>query len=285
MPADSTTFDAIGTRWTISADGSLDASTLARVHDRIASYDETWSRFRDDSLVARMSREAGTYRLPPEGPALLDLYDRLDERTAGAVSPLVGRSLVRLGYDADLTLRPSGAPVPAPRDALVRDGDLLHVLEPVLLDVGAAGKGQLVDLVGAELRACGVDAFLIDAGGDLLHAGDRPARVGLSQPGDPSRVIGVVELRDAALCGSGVDLRRWGDGWHHVLDARTGWPTLDVVATWTVAGSAMVADGLATALFFTDPDRLEVAFDLTYVRVHADGTVRYSLGLPGEVFR
>jgi thiamine biosynthesis lipoprotein len=150
--------------------------------------------------------------------------------------------------------------------------------------VGAAGKGQLVDLVGAELRACGVQGFLVDAGGDLLHAGDRPARVGLRQPGDPRSVIGVVELQDAALCGSGVDLRSWGDGWHHVLDARTGWPARDVVATWAVAPTAMEADGLATALFFADPDRLEVAFDLTYVRVHADGTVRYSLGLPGEVF-
>ena len=46
----------------------------------------------------------------------------------------------------------------------------------------------------------------------------------------------------------------------------------------------MVADGLATAHFVADADRLEAAFDHTYVRVHVDGSMRYSLGLPGELF-
>ena len=57
-------FDAIGTRWSIHVDGPLDVVTRARVHSRIASYDAVRSRFRDDSVVAQMSREPGTYRLP-----------------------------------------------------------------------------------------------------------------------------------------------------------------------------------------------------------------------------
>ncbi len=285
-------FDAIGTRWTVRTPDPLDGVTLDRVHARIAGYDAVWSRFRADSLVARMARRPGVYGLPAEGVALLDLYDVLGERTDGAVSPLVGRSLERLGYDAAHTLVPSGPPVAAPRaaDVLDRDGDRLVVREPVLLDVGAAGKGQLVDLVADVLAACGVDDVLVDAGGDVLRRGgagggrSEPVRVGLQQPGDATRAVGVVELDDAAVCGSGVDRRAWGDGLHHVLDARTGAPTRDVVATWAVAGSAMVADGLATALFFAEPERLEVLFDLEYVVLHADGSARWSLGLPGEVF-
>jgi thiamine biosynthesis lipoprotein len=279
-------FDAIGTRWSIHVDGPLDVVTLARVRSRIEAYDAVWSRFRDDSVVSRMSREAGTYRLPAEAGPLLDLYATLGRVTDGAVSPLVGRSLVRLGYDAGYSLRASGDAVPAPAwdDVLERDGDILVVREPVLLDVGAAGKGQLVDLVAAELRDCGVEQYVVDAGGDLLHRGGAPFRVALQQPGEPTRAIGVVDLDGAALCGSASDRRVWGDGLHHVLDARTGRPTDDVVATWVVADSAMVADGLATAHFVADADRLEAAFAHTYVRVQADGRVRYSLGLPGELF-
>jgi thiamine biosynthesis lipoprotein len=279
-------FDAIGTRWSIHVDGPLDVVTLARVRSRIAAYDAVWSRFRDDSLVAQMSREPGRYRLPVEAGPLLDLYATLARCTDGAVSPLVARSLVRLGYDAEYSLRPSGAAEPAPlwEDVLERDGDTLVVREPVLLDVGAAGKGQLVDLVAAELRDCGIDRYVVDAGGDLVHRGGERFRVALQVPGDPMRALGVVELDGAALCGSAVDRRAWGDGLHHVLDARTGLPTRDVVATWVVADSAMVADGLATAHFFADPDRLEAAFDHTYVRLQADGRARYSLGFPGEVF-
>lgn len=278
-------FDAIGTRWTLRTPAPLDEAVLARVHACVAAYDAVWSRFRPDSLVARIARAPGVHALPEHGVALLDLYDVLDERTGGAVSPLVGRSLERLGYDPGLTLVPAGPPAPAPRvaDVLERDGDRLVVHEPVLLDVGAAGKGQLVDLVAAELAACGVEDVLVDAGGDVLRHGT-PVRVGLQQPGDASRAVGVVEVGDAAVCGSGVDRRAWGDGLHHVVDARTGAPTRDVVATWAVASTAMVADGLATALFFVEPERLQVRFDLEYVCIHADGRVQWSLGLPGEVF-
>lgn len=279
-------FDAIGTRWAIHADGPLDVVTLARVRARIAAYDAVWSRFRDDSLVARMSREPGSYPLPAEAGPLLDLYATLARCTDGAVSPLVGRALAHLGYDARYSMRPTGEAGPAPAwdDVLEWDGETLVVREPVLLDVGAAGKGQLVDLVAAELRDCGIEQYVVDAGGDLVHHGGEPFRVALQQPGDPARAIGVVELDGAALCGSAVDRRAWGDGLHHVVDARTGLPTQDVIATWVVAESAMLADGLATAHFFADPDLLEAAFDHTYVRIGSDERVRYSLGLPGELF-
>ncbi len=284
MPRPEVAFEAIGTGWTITTPDPLADATLARVHAVIDAYDRTWSRFRDDSTVAALARDGGTRTFPAHAAELLDLYDVLEQRTHGAVTPLVGRSLARLGYDADYRLRPSGPPVPAPRDVLVRDGATVTVERPVLLDVGAAGKGQLVDLVAAELRACGVGEYVVDAGGDMLHRGPDALRVGLQVPGDPTCVLGVVELRDAALCGSAVDRRAWGDGLHHVVDARTGVPTSAVVATWVVAERAMVADALATALFFTDPDLLADLVEHTYVQVGADGRARFALNLPGEVF-
>jgi len=284
VPGAETAFDAIGTRWCIDTPAPLADATLDRIRAVIDAYDAVWSRFRDDSVVARIARDGGTHALPAHAGELLDLYDVLDARTGGAVTPLVGAGLERLGYDATYRLRPSGPPLPAPRGVVTRAGTTLTVAQPVLLDVGAAGKGQLVDLVAAELRACGVREYVVDAGGDMVHRGPEALRVGLQVPGDATRVLGVVALRDAALCASGVDRRAWGDGWHHVLDARTGLPTRDVVATWVVADRAMVADGLATALFFVDPDRVQGVAEHTYVRVHADGRARHSLGLPGEVF-
>lgn len=284
MPRAEARFEAIGTRWCIDTPEPLADVTLGRVRAVIDAYDAVWSRFRTDSLVGRIARDGGTHAFPAHAAELLDLYDVLDERTGAAVTPLVGDSLVRLGYDATYRLRPSGPPLPAPRGAVTRDGTTLTAAHPVVLDVGAAGKGQLVDLVAAELLACGVGEYVVDAGGDLVHRGGDVLRVGLQVPGDATRVLGVVELRDAALCASAVDRRAWGDGLHHVVDARTGVPTRDVVATWVVADRAMVADGLATALFFVDPDVLQGVAPHTYVRLHADGSARYALGLPGEVF-
>ena len=67
--------------------------------------------------------------------------------------------------------------------------------------------------------------------------------------------------------------------------AAPGDPTVDVVATWVWSRqSCMIADGLATAHFFAEPDRLLERWDHQFVRMHADGRVVWSPDLPGEVF-
>jgi thiamine biosynthesis lipoprotein len=281
--------DAIGAPWAISTPAPLGPEVVERIDARIASFDETWSRFRDDSLVARIATRPGRYELPPEAGPLLDLYRRLDALTAGRVSPLVGRRLEHLGYDRDYSFRPGpgGAdPAAVPRwdDVAEWDGRVLTTSRPVLLDVGAAGKGYLVDLVCAILDDAGHDDYVVDASGDLRQRGPDPARVALEDPSDATMAIGVVELSGRALCASAVNRRAWGEGLHHVIDATTGLPTADVVATWAIAPTALEADGLATALFFADPVDLARDFDLEAVRVFADGSAQYTTNFSGDLF-
>jgi FAD:protein FMN transferase len=277
--------DAIGTGWRIDTERELTIPERAAVAERIERYDRDWSRFRDDSLVRRIAAEPGSYELPPEAAPLLGLYRELYDATAGRVSPLVGRALESLGYDADYRLTRSARrmPVPAWDAAIAWDGRRLDAPAPVLLDVGAAGKGQLVDLVGGVLTGLGHERWVVDASGDLRPR-TVPIRVALEHPADPSRAIGVVELEDRAIAASASNRRAWGDGLHHVLDAVTGEPTRGVVATWAIARSAMVADGVATALFFDVDPGLLARHDVEYVRMFADGRVEHSPALPGEVF-
>lgn len=295
MPRSSTGFDAIGTRWTLDTPEPLPVDVLAAVHERIARFDTDWSRFRDDSWVAEVARGgAGTYALPDDAGPLLDAYDVAAGCTDGAVSPLVGRALEGLGYDAKYSLRPRRdaagtlltAAVPDWRTAARRsaDGRTLTLDEPGLLDVGAAGKGYLVDLVAGVLGAHGLAEHVVDAGGDLRAAVPEPLTVALEDPRDTTRAIGVVRLTDGALCGSATNRRAWAPGVHHVVDARTGVPTSDVLATWAVGPSALVADVAATALFFAEPDLVASRFGIRYVVLRADGSVRWSLGIDGEVF-
>ena len=53
-------------------------------------------------------------------------------------------------------------------------------------------------------------------------------------------------------------------------------PTKDIIATWVIADEAMIADGLATALFFVDAKKLNKQYDFEYVRMYANGSVEYS---------
>jgi thiamine biosynthesis lipoprotein len=279
-------FDGIGTRWEISTPRPLDASVRSRLLALVERYDGVWSRFRSDSTVCAMSRQPGRYELPDEARALGDLYRSLYEITDGAMTPLIGGCLERLGYDAAYTLRPAGPPLPAPRweDALDWDGSVLTTSVPLVVDIGAAGKGQLVDLLAAELRSSGETDFLIDASGDLLHCGPDPVTVALEHPYDRTKAIGTVLLAGAALCASASNRRAWGDGLHHVLDGTTGRPVSTAVATWTMADSTVLADALATALFFTPGAELERIFDFSWLTVFSDGSAAYSAGFEGTLF-
>ena len=285
MPPRERRFDAIGTSWRIDTAEPLEDEDFTAILARIDGFDRAYSRFRADSLVRRLAREGGTVEFPEDGRPLFALYDALYRLTGGAMTPLVGASLERLGYDADYRLEPSGPALPSPawEDTLTIDGTRVTASGPVLLDVGAAGKGRLVDLVQDELRALGAAESTVDASGDLRHAGPEPLRVALEHPYDAGRAIGLVEVT-GALCASAANRRAWGDGLHHVLDGRTGLPVRKVVATWVLADTALVADGLATALFLAEPAALAAEFDFAYVRMFTDGTAEWTADLPGEVF-
>ncbi|GAB3532565.1 hypothetical protein GCM10027403_05110 [Arthrobacter tecti] len=201
------------------------------------------------------------------------------------MSPLVGVSLEQLGYDADYSFTPAGSPCAAPvwDERFDWTGNVIKAQAPVILDVGAAGKGQLVDLVSQTLKEFGYAEHTVDAGGDTIHHGS-PITVALEHPYNTGSAIGVVPLADRALCASASNRRRWSDGLHHVLDATTGRCVDKVVATWVLAGDALHADALATALFLVPPEILLTEFDFEYVRVHSDGRAQFSSSLAGALF-
>ncbi|WP_324014392.1 FAD:protein FMN transferase [Microbacterium sp. JZ37] len=271
-------FDAIGTSWEIESAQPLDAHVRDAVTAEVEAFDATWSRFRPDSLVSRLAPAGGAAPAPPDAGAMLDACAELSAATDGAVNPLVGGSLEQLGYDASYSLR-AGEPLPAPADWRARltwgDGEL-RLRGPGVVDVGALGKGRLVDLVADRVPGEGV----VDASGDLRVRGRR--RVALEHPYDPRRAIGIVTVEDEALCASAANRRTWGDGLHHVLDARTGLPVRTVVATWAIAPTAMVADAAATALFFDGGPEYAHAHGVHWVRVLSDGRAEWSWGSRGE---
>lgn len=276
-------FEAIGTGWEIETGAPLTDDVRAAVTAEIERFDRLWSRFRDDSDVVRLGRSGGSLSAPDAGP-MLDAYRELDAATAGAVNPLVADSLEALGYDAAYSLR-AGEPRPAPASwtsLLTWSADTVEAHGPALLDVGALGKGRLVDRVMAVLADV-PGGVVVDAGGDIRVRG-AGERVALEHPFDARKAIGVVEIADGALCASAVNRRAWGEGLHHVLDARTGQPVRTWAATWALAPEAMTADAVATALFFDGGPELAARWGVEWVRMTTDGRVQRSPGCQAELF-
>lgn len=279
------TFEAFGTNWSVETGQPLSDATKGAVMERLAQFDETYSRFRDDSLVMKMGRQPGTYTFPPDFPALYSFYIDLYHRTNGKVTPLVGRQLEQAGYDKTYSLRPGElTDIPALEDAIAWDGGRTVTSRyRVTFDIGAAGKGYAVDLI-APIIEKEARTYIIDASGDIRHRGLASERIGLEHPDDPSKIIGVANLKNRSLCASASNRRAWR-GVHHIIDPKAKRPVEDVVATWVVADDTMRADGLATALFFVDlPDDLLRHFDFEFVRMFRNGSVDYSPGFDGELF-
>jgi thiamine biosynthesis lipoprotein len=277
-------FEAIGTQWQIDAERDLTADEQGTVTELIDRYDATWSRFRDDAAITAL-RDGGTALLPvDQAEPLLDLYRRLARLTDDAVSPLVGASLEHLGYDRGYSFLAAGGHRSAPRMSELRwEPPELTAPSGTVLDVGAAGKGQVAGLVADLLSGLGLGIFTVDAGGDIVRRGPT-IRVGLEHPADPTRVVGIAELAGASIAASAINRRWWGEGLHHVIDGRTGAPITSLWATWVIAADPMVADGVATALFFVPPDVVEAEFDIDWVTLGPAGLAASS-SWPGEIYR
>lgn len=281
----SETFKAIGTSWQIDTSDSIPPAIATAMHDCIAAFDMTYSRFRTDSLVTKIAKQSGTYTFPDDVIPMINFYRSLYDITGGKVTPLIGIMLEKAGYDANYSFRQQvQSALPGWDAAMKWKSNILTVNKPALIDIGAAGKGYLIDQISTILDQDGIEEYVIDASGDILHKGPSETIIGLEHPEDPSKVIGTIPVQNGSLCASASNRRSWGEGMHHIFDPDTMEPTREIIATWVTADKAMIADGIATALFFTDPAKLAQAFEFDYVRMHNDGSVDYSSKFKGALF-
>lgn len=284
-------FEAIGTRFTITVwDGRTREECTGAIDACIAladDFDTRYSRFKPDSLVTVLSTTTGTFEVPSELTNMLRLYERLHESTQGAINPAVGFALSDSGYDAEYSLVPHKTVrvTPPLHDCLrILDNTHIELLRPTLLDLGALGKGYLVDSIYELLLSKGYTRFLVDGSGDIRYVSSNgePITCGLEHPQDVTLAIGTLELRSGTLCASAVNRRVWKDR-NHYIDPTTGQSPHDVLATWVTAETAALADGLASALFFVTPESLHT-YTFEYLIVNKELTLKKSAGFTADLF-
>lgn len=241
--------------------GSL-AGARQTVADVMAEVETAVSRFRPDSDLERVHRHAGV--LVPVKPLTFHLVRvALDAAadTDGAVDPTVGSDLIRLGYDADISLvrrRPAAVPSPSgsarPSWLRVSLDDRFRrvgVPEGVRLDLGATAKAWTADEAARRVHERFGGAVLVGIGGDLAAIGT-PARawqIDVAESEGEPRVR--VSLSGGGLATSSTTGRTWrtttGERLHHVISPRTGLPVQGTWRTATVwAPTALVANVMST---------------------------------------
>lgn len=288
--ASSFAFTAIGTHWKIDIQDNISEIDIAllseKIKSRIENFEKTYSRFRDDSLVSKISREVGEFVFPDDAAGLFDLYKRFYEATDGFVTPLMGKVLSDAGYDSKYSLVAKDEVKGAEKwdESFEYNHPTLKNFKPIHLDFGAIGKGYLVDIITEIIENAGCKNFSVDAGGDIASRNTGQAlEVGLENPDNVKQVIGVAKILNKSICGSSGNRRAWGRHTHIINPVSAESPT-NIIAVWAVAENTAIADGLTTALFFQEPEKLRKYFNFEYSIVYANRSIKYSPEFPGHFF-
>jgi len=172
--------------------------------------DATFSTYRPDSDISRIRRgDLGVVDADPMVADVLDRCAQMQHDTGGFFSSLVGGQV----------------------------------------DPTGLVKGWAVERASGILRDAGSSHHAVNGGGDMQLAGEaapgRPWAVGVTDPGDRTRVLTVVSGIDCAMATSGVSERG-----RHILDPFTGRPVANGLASVTVRGPRLTeVDAYATAAF------------------------------------
>ena len=115
-----------------------------------------------------------------------------------------------------------------------------------------------------------------------MHKGAKPIKIGLENPENFNQVVGTYSLANGSLCGSAGNRRTWGN-FTHIINPATLTSPKNILAVWVYASSALLADSLATCLFFVSAKKL-TAYDFEYLIIKDDHSVEKSQNFLGEIF-
>lgn len=218
--------------------------------------EQRYSRYRDDSIIARINTAAGSGRsitVDEETAGLLAFGERLWRLSEGRFDITSG--VLRRAWQFQSGVLPEAAAVegllplvgwekvawrPVSRE--------ISLPEPGMeIDFGGFGKEYAADRAASLLMQHGAVSGFVNLAGDVRVLGPQPDgsgwRIGIQHPRKSADTVGAVVMAQGALATSG-DYERFmvvdGRRYCHILDPRSGWP----VQCWQ---SVTVAAPLCTA--------------------------------------
>jgi thiamine biosynthesis lipoprotein len=163
------------------------------------------------------------------------------------------------------------------------------------LGLGGIAKGYIVDRAARVLHDAGLEAFLVQAGGDLYGAGKKPDGTpwvsGIQDPrGGVGQFFATIALEDHAFSTAGDYARAYvvnGRRYHHIIDPRTGYPATACRSVTVWAPDAFLADAVDDIVFILGPEvglpLVESLEGVGAVVVDAKNRVTVSRRLEGRV--
>jgi thiamine biosynthesis lipoprotein len=288
------------------ADEAATRAAIGRSLDEMRRLESLLSEWRDDSEVGRINAQAGSW--VTVGPETCDVIQKglWAGQISGGVFDITFQAMSGLWKFGSAQEKHPKPPAPAAVAAAKKHVDYrrvelseaehrVRVGKDQKLGLGGIAKGYIVDRAARVLRDAGLDAFLVQAGGDLYGAGHKPDGShwvsGIQDPRGPQgQYFATIELEAHAFSTAGDYARAYvlgGKRYHHIIDPRTGYPATACRSVTVWAPDAFLADAIDDAVFILGPEKglalVESLDGVGVVIVDRDNKVTVSPRLAGKV--
>lgn len=248
-----------------------DAQALvAQAEVRLRDYEKRFSAHNPESDLMKVNQQAGIQpvKVAPDMFDLIQVGKEMSLKSDWAMNIAIGplMKLWHIGFkDAQV---PSQAEIEATLKLI--DPERIQ-LDPATqsvfleelgmeLDLGAVAKGYFADRLKEFFVEHGVEAGIINLGGNVLTIGRSPKNlhgiwnIGVQNPhairGD---LLGLVQVTDQSVVTSGIYERKLlvdGKEYHHIFDSKTGFPIDNEIASVTIVSDKSIDGELWTTVLF-----------------------------------
>lgn len=248
--------------------GELDEEAANEAIDagfkRCAELDKTLTNKNDSSEVAAINNAGSEWvEVSDDTVYVIEQGLRYSEMSGGRFDITIGRVTDLWDFHADEPVVPSEDEI---NEALEHvdytkveiDGNKVRLLDSEMkIDLGGIAKGYVCDQVADTLEEHGVTSAVINLGGNIVTIGRKSDEsdfvIGIEKPfSDRSDIVGKSHGDNETFVTSGVYEREFevdGKIYHHVLDAKTGYPVqtkLDSVTLVAPRGMSLDCDAMST---------------------------------------
>jgi FAD:protein FMN transferase len=266
-------FEAMASRCAIHIDATDSANAHFAIQsaiDEVKRIEAKYSRYRDESIVSIVNRDAGTGRwidIDDETAQLFSFADSLFVASDGLFDITSG--ILRRAWN----FRAPRIPKQEEIDALLplidwrlleRSSNRVRLSKPGMeIDFGGFGKEYAADRAATVLREAGLAHGFVNLGGDIAVMGarrdSRAWSIGIQDPRNDAATVASIEIASGALATSG-DYERFleidGKRFCHILNPRTGWPVSHWQSVSVLAPVCTAAGALATIAMLNEQDAI-----------------------------
>ncbi len=243
------------------------AKHIEKANHLISAIENVISRNIESSAVSRLNSDKAV--TDKDTAEIIRSCIELHKETDGAFDVTVGGVVDLWSFGED------GAAVPSEKklkkalssvgsDSLTAEGDTLTLSSEAEVDLGAVGKGLACDGVISYYKAVpDCEGAIVSVGGSIGCYGsynkqNDPWRIAIRHPREENAFLGVISLDEGFVSTSGDYEKYFINNdvrYHHILDARTGYPASSgLISVTVVCDNGFLSDALSTACFILGKD-------------------------------